>query len=66
MPRSGRWVSGALGALFLLLALIVLWTSELTWGPVLGAVIIAILGLDLVLATVRNRWPLLPGILFLP
>jgi hypothetical protein len=52
--------------MFLVLALVVLWVSEWTLGPLLASLVLAILALDLLRAAYRARWPLLPGLLFLP
>lgn len=66
MPEFGRWVSAGLGVLFLVLAPVVLWQSGAALGPVAGAILLAVLGLDLLVAAGRGRWPVLTGFLFLP
>lgn len=67
MPRSARWVSGALGALFLALAgIVVVRDWPLTWRPAAGVALLLLLGLDLLMGALRGRSPRLAALLFLP
>jgi hypothetical protein len=66
-PPSARVVTASLGVMFLVLSAVVAWTmGEPDWRPIAGAVALLILGLDMVLAALRRRWPLIAPLLFLP
>jgi hypothetical protein len=60
-------LAAALGVVFIgAAAAVVAVTTPLTWQPVVGAGAILLVGIDLVLGAVRNRWPILASALFLP
>jgi len=67
MPRSTRVVAAVLGVLFLVLgAVIVVESGAGDWKPMLGAALVAGLGLDLVVGAARGEWPIIAPLLFLP
>ncbi|MEO5700572.1 MAG: hypothetical protein ABIS17_13310 [Casimicrobiaceae bacterium] len=67
LAPSVRVLGAVLGALFVGCALVVITISApLTWQPVVGALGIAIVGIDLLASAWRNRRPILAGLLFLP
>jgi hypothetical protein len=67
MTPFARAFAGALGVLFLGMALVILGTSAaLDWQAVLGAAVVLVLGLDFLLGAVRSRWPRLALALMLP
>lgn len=67
VPRSARLFGAGLGIAFIGMAVtVVLVSTPLSAGPALGALAILIVGLDLLVSAIRNRWSLLASVLFLP
>ena len=64
--RPNRLVTAVFGALFLAISVTILVVSELTFGPVLAAVVLGFLGVDAIMGASRNRPPLLSRIGPLP
>jgi len=61
-----RFITGALGALFVVVAVVIGVISELTMGVILAALVIGGLGLDALVNAWRNRPSLLEKIGPLP